>query len=271
MTRWRSWGGLLAVAAAAWLGTATTASAQPGTGISGTRHDFSVASNTQPVGACTFCHTPHKATQTRLLWNHTLSANTFSWDVTTTTGGTPYSTIATSWQGPSKYCLSCHDGSVAIGDVAWFRAAPRTGAAALNAEQHNGGPGDPYQIAQGASMAGNHPVAHPFPFNGAASTYNGVTTGVPALASGWRADPTAQGIRLFTQSGANVAAGTAAGTTGIECSSCHDPHNNPSAVQDDFFLRGSRDARDSNYICRKCHLVMGDYQDDRSLHPHRPR
>ena len=140
-------------------GAATLAAQAPGTGISGSKHDFSdEGANTVTVGACTFCHTPHRAAQTRLLWNHTLSANTFSWDVTTTTGGTPYPTITTSWQGPSKFCLSCHDGSVAIGDVAWFRAATRTGGNAINSTNHNG---DLYQIASATgSMANNHPVAY---------------------------------------------------------------------------------------------------------------
>lgn len=249
-------GGLALLVTLGWLAVPIVAAQAPGTGIAGTSHDFSDESaNTVTVGLCTFCHTPHKAIQTRLLWNHTLSTNTFSWDVTTTTGGTPYPQIATSWQGPSKFCLSCHDGSVAIGDVAWFRAASRTGANRINADQHDGGPTDPHQIAQGASMAGNHPVAHPFPFNGVASTYNGVTTGAAALLSGWKTDPADLGIRLFTQSGTNVSAGTAVGSTGIECSSCHDPHNG-TAVQDVFFLRGRIDGNvtgASGYICLKCH------------------
>lgn len=242
---------IVLLAAGALLTPRTSAQA-PGSGIEGTAHDFSAdSSNSVTVGVCTFCHTPHRAVQTRLLWNHRLSANTFSWDVTTTTGGTPFPTINSAWQGPSKFCLSCHDGSVAIGDVAWFRAAARTGAGAINSTTHDG---DIYQIATTAgSMAGNHPVAHPFPFNGSASTYNGVTTGAAALSSGWQPDPTASGIRLFVANAGNVSAGTAVGSTGIECSSCHDPHNG-SAVEDVYFLRGSIDGDSTdNYICLKCH------------------
>jgi hypothetical protein len=141
---------------------------------------------------------------------------------------------------------------VAIGDVNWFREASRTGAAAINSTTHDTGQ---FNIADPAtgSMAGNHPVAHPFPFSGSASTYNGVATGAAALLSGWQADPSLAGIRLFIQSGANVSAGTAVGSTGIECSSCHDPHNG-SAVEDVYFLRGSIDGDSSdNYICLKCH------------------
>jgi hypothetical protein len=244
-------------AAALWGVMVTQVAAQaPGAGIGGTRHDFTsfnAGGNSVTVGACTFCHTPHKAIQTRLLWNHTLSSQTFTWDIATTTGGTTMPSIAPAWQGPSKFCLSCHDGTVAIGDVAWFRAASHTGASAINTTTVGGA----YRIAQaGGAMAGNHPVAHPFPFNGAVSTYNSVTTGAAALASGWKTDPTLTGIRLFTDTGGNVAAGTAAGSTGIECSSCHDPHNG-TGVQDVYFLRGRIDGNVSTgataYICLKCH------------------
>jgi len=236
-----------------WSLMVVTPTAQaPGAGIERTGHDFSLRSgNSQPVGVCTFCHTPHRALQTRLLWNHTLSANTFTWDVATTTGGTNFPTITSTWQGSSKYCLSCHDGSVAIGDVAWFRQASRTGAAAINATKHDSGP---FQIASvTGSMAGNHPVAHPFPFSGVASTYNGTTTGAAAVLSGWQPDPTASGVRLFVETGGNVAAGTAVGRTGIECSSCHDPHNG-TAVVDSYFLRGKISGGSADgYLCLKCH------------------
>lgn len=229
----------------------TMAGTAPGTGIEDTAHDFS-GRNAGGVttGKCTFCHTPHRAIQTRLLWNHTLSANTFSWsDAAETQGGTPLPTIDPSWTGPTKFCLSCHDGSVAIGDIAWFNKQTWVGNPVDNTTH---GAGDPVNIGLGGDMAGNHPVAHPFPFQGSASTYNGTTTGAPALLSGWQPDPQANGIRLFHEDAlGTVAAGAVVGNTGIECSSCHDPHNG-AGVQDVFFLRGEiGDGPD--YICTKCH------------------
>ena len=242
----------------------------PGAGqVDGSKHDFS---GRDAVGrrsaVCTFCHTPHRGYETRLAWNHTLSANVYRWTKLVTGGGTPYATISRTWQGPSRFCLSCHDGSVAIGDVSWFNGRSWTGSP-IDSRTHNG---DNVQIGTvTGDLTNNHPLSFPYPFAGIPSTYNGVTTGASALASGWRADPTTVGIRLFRQTGTNVSAGTAIGSTGIECSSCHDPHNDAGNVEDTFFLRGSREARDPNYICRKCHLAMGDYQQDESLHPHRPR
>ena len=235
----------LALGGAAW--------AAPGDGVAGSAHDFTDdASGT--VGLCTFCHTPHRAQQTKLLWNHTLSSQTYSWsDTTVTTNGTPLPTFDANWQGVSKNCLSCHDGTVAIGDVAWFNATPNQN---LFTDQHND-PADPFLITFNSpgtgDLAGNHPVAHPFPFQGSASTYNGVTSGPTVVASGWQTDPGANGIRLFNDDGSgNVSAGAVVGQTGIECSSCHDPHNGAEVV-DVFFLRGTLTGSDTNYICLKCH------------------
>src|SRR5690348_13737940 len=147
--------------------------ADPGTGFTCSAHDFSGfdatgAGDTMTTGACTFCHTPHRAIQSRLLWNHTLSQNAFSWsDSTTTMGGTPMPTISTSWTGPSKFCLSCHDGSVAIGDIAWFNEQAWSTTSgmtpiATTPSKHNA-PGDEFQIATATGdLKGNHPVAFPY-------------------------------------------------------------------------------------------------------------
>src|SRR5580765_584735 len=61
---------------------------------------------------CIFCHTPHRATGEQPLWNHAASSATY----------TPYSSStlkATVGQptGASRLCLSCHDGTVALGLV----------------------------------------------------------------------------------------------------------------------------------------------------------
>ena len=96
----------------------------PGGGITGTIHDFTAGGHfgaTVAVGQCTFCHTPHGAISTSLLWNHTLSGQTYSWDDTATMAGTPFPTFAdTAWKGPTAKCLSCHDGTVAVSSVNWF-------------------------------------------------------------------------------------------------------------------------------------------------------
>ena len=61
---------------------------------------------------CIFCHTPHTAAPATALWNRTLATPVF----------TPYSSStlqAAPGQptGDSKLCLSCHDGTIALGAV----------------------------------------------------------------------------------------------------------------------------------------------------------
>ena len=242
---------------------ASWAGAAPGSGIQGTVHDFTTGiagdgTTTQAVGVCTFCHTPHKAQTTKLLWNHTLDTTSFSWDDATTTAGTKFATFQEdTYKGPTAKCLSCHDGSVAVGDVAWWKEGPATGAGALNPTKLTG----EFKITGAAGkMNGNHPVAMPYPYGNAVGTYNGTTTGSMAVLTEWQLDPTLNNnansqIRLFNDDGTgNVTAGPMAAKTGIECSSCHDPHNK--AATEDLFLRakltGSSQA--DGYLCLQCHV-----------------
>lgn len=231
----------------------------PGAGIANTPHDFAndpgnvqVGGTSIQVGACTFCHTPHKAYKTQLLWNHTLSQSNFAWDVPSTTAGTTFPTLSgQNYTGVTTKCLSCHDGTVAIGDVGWWlEGKPGT---PLNNVKHVAP--EPANIANGANMAGNHPVAMPYPYQNTTNTYNGVTTGAGAVLSEWVSDPQTNGIRLFNDSGTGVmTAGAVTGKTGIECSSCHDPHNKQAV--DDLFLRGKLTGNTggpSGYLCLKCH------------------
>lgn len=219
-----------------------------GTGIGGTAHDFSGIGAT-PTGTCTFCHTPHQAQTQALLWNHTLSANNFTWTDAATTAGTTYPAFAgDTYQGPTTRCLSCHDGSVAVGDIGWWLAGDP--GSLLNVFI---GENSPFNVGFGGNMDGNHPVAMPIPFNNLPSTYNGSTTGGGITLAEWQPDPQVNGIRLYTDDGAGgITAGATPGQAGIECTSCHDPHNGAD-VEDIFFLRGAIGGNAANYICIECH------------------
>ncbi len=237
-----------------------------GDGLAGTHHDFSGGTATTggeafTTGLCTFCHTPHKALSTLLLWNHAASTNAlFSWDENYTTGGTGFPGITTAtYTGPTTKCLSCHDGSVAVGDIAWFGEGKPTTILVGGEEMttHYHGPTDPMNVGSGGKMKGNHPVAMPYPFGGSGSTYNGVTTGAAVVTSEFVGDPTVNNIRMFKQVAGVITAGTLAGSTGIECSSCHDPHNK--SAKADLFLRAqlggnSNVAGGLGYICLACHI-----------------
>jgi len=253
----------------------------PAAGLAGTDHDFTTnpdiattfltptgagvtVTSGANIGLCTFCHTPHKAYKTQLLWNHTLSSQTFSWDVATTTAGTNFASFGgQTYNGPSAKCLSCHDGTVAIGDVAWFAevgpGAPgnAAGSAIYNsAKMTTLSPTDkligPSQGLTG-TLSGNHPVAMPYPFGQTGNTYNGITSGSNLVTADWQAAPV--NVKIYHDAGGgSIVGGAAAGTSGIECSSCHDPHNR--ATLDAYFLRGklTGNTQASGYICLQCHI-----------------
>ena len=249
----------------------------PGTGLATTPHDFTDAANytisgtngegdpVTTVGLCTFCHTPHKAQHTALLWNHTDTNNTFSWtDNTTTMAGTVLPSFTKTWNGPTPKCLSCHDGSVAVGDIQWFGE----GTPSITIIEAGGGTGldatgkldaTTFQVGVAGNMNGNHPVTVPYPGVGTHS-YNGTNTGNAYVPAEWQADPTALGVVLYRASDATatasisrVTSAPAAGDNlGVECASCHDPHNKQSV--DDYFLRGNLTGNDTDYLCLKCHI-----------------
>lgn len=236
----------------------------PGAGIVGTHHDWSY-SGAHPgisytginVGLCTYCHTPHKALTTKLLWNQQLSTNVFSWtDATTTEAGTLLPTFTgNGYSGPTAKCLSCHDGLQAVGDYNLFDESGRATANPRNATYHIKGLAN---IGYLGSMNGNHPVAAPYPQGGVLNIYNRVTNGAGIIFSQWQSTPVAP-ARLYvdpTGDGSDIrtfnAADNGAGKAGIECSSCHDPHNKLSTG--DYFLLGTVNGNDTDYICMKCHI-----------------
>jgi hypothetical protein len=251
-------------------------------GILGTDHDFAtkagymatqtpsgdgttVSTGTNQVGLCSYCHTPHSAQSTLLLWNHKMSSAVFTWDDAQTTGGTGYATMNPTYKGPSVKCLSCHDGSVAIGDVSLYKEVKGPGAVF---NTFNLSTQTIKKIGAGGAMAGNHPVGMPYPLGQASSTYNGQTTGARVPLTEFVSNPVAANgtngtfIKLYKDNGSgSITVGTAAGATGIECTSCHDPHNKQvtnthQTGTPTLLLRGAIDGSQASdgYICTQCHI-----------------
>ncbi len=87
-----------------------------------TKHNLSVSGpgnvkSAQETRICHFCHIPHAArtdngTVAAPLWNRNDSEQTYTLYQSTTTNFTPKQPT-----GSSKLCLSCHDGTIALGDT----------------------------------------------------------------------------------------------------------------------------------------------------------
>jgi predicted CXXCH cytochrome family protein len=200
--------------------------AQGATIITGTSHDLSA---TAPGGQlCIACHVSHATSSSSLSWNHVLSASNFTWgDATQSLGGTTLPTNIKTWSGSSKTCLSCHDGTVEIGKT-YNPATIWNGTKIVGSAK------------VGPDLAGNHPLAVPYPNNGIKNTYNGITTGDLVVPASYVTNPSK--VKLFRDpaGGAN--------NYGIECASCHDPHGTAYSS----FLR---DSMTQSALCSNCHLM----------------
>jgi len=88
-----------------------------GPNIFATKHNLSVSGPgdikaLSETRVCVFCHTPHNATPLTPLWNRELKPVNYTTYSSSTMGATiPQPT------GPTRLCLSCHDGTVALGKV----------------------------------------------------------------------------------------------------------------------------------------------------------
>jgi len=235
--------------------------------ITSSKHDLSSNNTTVTIRStnvnqiCVFCHTPHGAQATQLLWNHTATTvTTYSWGVPATTAGTTLPT--TGFSALTLRCLSCHDGSVAIGSLTNLP----NGVASVTM---NGGvnniPAGPTRMGNGGVMTGHHPLGIPYAGTTAGSvTYNGITNRAlvgtfdywAPLISATCTTPTGactSAPNTGSTLGANISlygsggAVATAANVGIECASCHDVHNEFGNIA---FLRVNNN---NSGLCLSCH------------------
>lgn len=160
--------------------------------VVGTKHNLSLSGmgairSTTQDEVCIFCHTPHSASGSAPLWNRTGTATLFS---IYPSGGTVQSIIGQP-NGSSRICLSCHDGTIALGLVrnpnTTFPMSGTTPQGYLPAGSSN----------LGSILSDDHP-----------------TSFTPSLADAEIVFPPANSSVKLDANGQ------------MQCRSCHDPHNN---------------------------------------------
>ena len=159
---------------------------------------------------CIFCHTPHMATSESPLWNHALATGPYKEYSSTTLKakvGQP--------TGASKLCLSCHDGTVALGMVNSRRST---------IQMANGVSLMPDGRSRiGTDLSDDHPVSF---------TYDSVLAG----RQGELRDPATLNDRVRVDHNSQM-----------QCTSCHDPHDNQ-------FGKFLVEDNTSSKLCRECHI-----------------
>lgn len=162
--------------------------------VKGSAHDLSTTGPAAGIHAsteteiCIFCHTPHKSSTQAPLWNRfdsTASYMPYGSTTTKATIGQP--------NGASKLCLSCHDGTVALGMVR-SRSTPITMSGGVTTLPSG-------RVTNlGTDLSDDHPVS--FPYNAALVTANGQLKNPPTTG------------RVHVDSSGNM-----------QCTSCHDAHD----------------------------------------------
>jgi len=182
-----------AAAIAALIALATPAAAQQGLGseVEATRHNLT-ASGPGPIKttftgeSCIFCHTPHASNPVAPLWNRqdpgsfylTYESSTLVADV-----GQP--------TGSSRLCLSCHDGTIALGQT--FNSA-NIGGGSIHISASDRG-------FLGTDLRDDHPVS--FTYDASVATRKGELSDPASLPQALPLDHNRQ----------------------MQCATCHDPHD----------------------------------------------
>lgn len=269
------------VGAVLWTSTASAARVSD---IRNTKHNFSsfvtpnilgqgdtrTVKSTNEAEICVFCHTPHGANLGEgPLWNREIPNNA---SYTTYTSGSIDSTIQ-SPNGVSKLCLSCHDGSIAIGSVRNRSGSGGFQSSNISMQGTGGGgvmaPGEGsttgYTRNLGKDLRNDHPIS--LTYNSAlvaADTEMRSPTQNPIHVRGLNPRPGLQDIQLQPE---NMASPTT-NTGQVQCISCHDPHIRDTTDENIKFLRLNRlqkaapDGSDTflpatDIICLACHVKKG--------------
>lgn len=221
---------------------------------------------------CAYCHTPHHAivdpdiASYNPLWSHELTNGTFTGYKSPTLTAGALAAASDPLIGPSRLCMSCHDGVIAVDQ--------HYGSAIKNIVKNSGDTWGGIDVgdAEGTTLTNDHPIG--FDFDVAATNdknggvYNGIFPGtrkfsvtIPgAGAKGIGSNPVADSAatNMFaTAGGATIdrligdlmwSDGASTPKSYMTCASCHDVHNkeNPEGY---LLINVQKESK----ICLTCH------------------
>lgn len=176
---------------------------------------------------CIFCHAPHHASTVTPLWSREISPLT----IYVTYKSPTLKANPQQPRGASRLCLSCHDGTIALGHLTGDRILDASLPAFKDMPQET----DPRKNPNlGTDLSNDHPIS--FLYSDASNLELHDATAVQA-----------KGIRLSQDQS-------------VECTSCHDAHNNQYG---NFLVQDVSLQQDA--LCTTCHNKQG-WSDPDSAH-----
>lgn len=182
-------------------------------GVATTKHNLSVSGpGTVKASAderiCIFCHASHTASPIAPLWNRRTPGSVYTTYSSTTAVSAPGQP-----NGSSLVCLSCHDGTIALGDV--LSGGPITMANGVTVMPTG-------RSLIGTDLSDDHPIS--FQYTSALAATRGELADPASLTGVVKLDSTGQ----------------------LQCSTCHDPHNDTNGK---FLVLDNR----GSTLCETCH------------------
>jgi len=181
--------------------------------IIGTQHNLSVTgpgtvTATSESEICVFCHTPHSSKPSSPLWNKSDIGTTYTLYNSSTTNATIGQP-----DGSAVLCLSCHDGTIALGNV-----ISRT----VDIDFSGGVTTMPIGNTNlSTDLSDDHPISF-------------VYSSALAASDGQLRDPASITVPVTLEN------------SKVQCVSCHDPHNN---AYTDFLVASTQNSD----LCVSCH------------------
>ena len=246
--------------------------------ISSTLHNLSTSGpgsvKSQPGGSsqvCVFCHTPHGATVdgsvAAPLWNKQYSSATY----TKYDSESIQATIDDNPGGSSKLCLSCHDGTLAIGQVNVLEGSTNQNISIQGTQGGGEMPlgTDGYTRNLGTDLTNDHPIS--LVYDTALASADGELFNPSNDVDGQGAQVGLRGSSAVLEQPRFILEGSNDANAKLQCTSCHDPHLVGAAEDASInikFLRTNRFQRnthptdgtfaeDTDILCLGCHEKLG--------------
>lgn len=189
--------------------------------IFNTKHNLSMSGkgdikSPTETRVCIFCHSSHNASSEGPLWNHKTTApgkfQTYKRSTMKSTSEQP--------NGSTKLCLSCHDGTIAVGAI-------RNKATAIPMDKVGSSGEIPRTRAShiGTDLSGTHPVSVKFDQQVATASNN----------LKWPLNNSDKSVSVDYDGY-------------VQCTSCHDPHDDSKSEKYPFWNKST-----FSEVCKVCH------------------